>query len=203
MFYNGGPNEAFIIDHIKAPLTEAIHNGKRPNLLKIMAAVRRLPKPTREKVHMPNSLILIELRDEFFSVFWHWILFGWPAPLIDGGIILYDYDSYYGDRIDFILWRWKRWGWKVDLETLLKLRDEFFSCEDNPCREPDFEYIWNAVIELFKRSRLFRYALRWTFRNLKNKPWAKRRPQRPSPRFWREWGAYGRYGQGKPIPILN
>lgn len=203
MVYNGGSNEAFIIDRIKAPFTSAIHNGKRPDLLKLMSEIRRLPKPTRARVHMPNSPILIDLRDKFLSALWRRILFGWAAPLIDGVIILYDYDGYYGDRIDFVLCRWKRWGWKVDLPTIERLRAEFFACEDNPGRKPDFEYIWNIVTTLFQRSRLFRYVLCWSIHNLQNQPWAPRRPQRPSPRFWREWGAFGRYGQGKATPILN
>jgi hypothetical protein len=90
----------FIVRVIKAPMVGLLNQ-----------VADHLPEPTKENMHQPNTLTLIELRDEFFQfennpgrykVFkgiWNFLIF------------LYDYDNYYRYRIDWVIERWKTKPW--------------------------------------------------------------------------------------------
>jgi hypothetical protein len=108
----------FIVQDVKTPFTGAFEKGELPNLQQTMVLLSRLPNLTRENVHLPNTFILIELRDEFFSIPGHEALYGWTRPIWNGFIFLYDYDSYYRWRLDFVLERWRTKAWTPALGTL-------------------------------------------------------------------------------------
>ncbi len=105
----------FIVQDVKAPFTTALGRGELPNLRQTIELLKRLPETTRENMHHPNTFILIEMRDEFFSIPEHEAFYGWARPLANGLIFLYDYDNYYRYRIDFVVERWKTKPWEFSL----------------------------------------------------------------------------------------
>ena len=92
--FNTGPVNRFFVESVKRPLIV---------LLGLLAD--NLPEPTKENTYYPNTKVIIELRDEFFSLennpgrhkafkaIWNFV------------IILYDYDRYYRHRIDWLIER--------------------------------------------------------------------------------------------------
>lgn len=99
--YERGPINDFILKGIKLPLRILLVN-----------VVDRMPEPTRENTRHPNTHLLCDLREEFFrhenNKNRHKILRGVWNFLI----VLYDYDAYYSDRIDWALEQWSRMDWQ-------------------------------------------------------------------------------------------
>jgi hypothetical protein len=107
--------EHVMVNDIKAPLDwfiEAFMSPKSSNPAKFKALLnmrralqvfQQFPEPTRENTRWKNTEILFELRDKFFKLennpgrdnafklIWKFI------------IILYDYDPYYQQRIDWLV----------------------------------------------------------------------------------------------------
>lgn len=89
-----------------------VKSVKRPLRVILALVAERMPEPTRENTRHPNSHLLCDLREEFFrhetneghaKVYrgiWNFI------------IVLYDYDAYYSDRIDWILEQWLKLDWQ-------------------------------------------------------------------------------------------
>ncbi len=101
----------FIVKEVKAPLVPAMEAEDGIGVWRTLGLLGKLPTPTKENMHMPNTAVLVELRDEFFAVPEHLVLYGWMLPAINGFIFLYDYDSYYRWRIDFVAERWIGKAW--------------------------------------------------------------------------------------------
>lgn len=108
---------------IKAPLVDILNTVMTPGssrvdkvraalkLRRLAKLVNALPEPTRENTHLPNTWQLIEMRDEFFR---HENNPGREKALRaiwNGFIILYDYDQYYRDRINWVLEEWAKRPW--------------------------------------------------------------------------------------------
>lgn len=109
--FNTGAVERFLVSDVKAPLMQglnALFDGsggysRLKALWRAYKAMRELPEPTKENTYYPNTKLIIELRDEFFSLennpsrhkafrtIWNFV------------IILYDYDRYYRHRIDWVI----------------------------------------------------------------------------------------------------
>ena len=80
-------------------------------LLKVIAD--RIPEPNRSNVHLPNSFILCDIRDEFFKheknegreyIF---------RAIFNFTIALYDFDEYYQHRIDWVVGKLKGSEWEI------------------------------------------------------------------------------------------
>jgi len=113
------PVHNLIVNEIKAPLVElldaVIDHRLRPEQLllvrRVVKAVNRLPMPAHENIRLKNSHLLVDLRDEFFS---HERNAGREKALLalfNAVIIVYEYDHYYRNRIDWLLkWLVEHYG---------------------------------------------------------------------------------------------
>ena len=192
--YGGGSLEDFIVTEVKAPLTTAIAEGRRPSIRLLVRQLSQLPVPTESNTVRKNTLVLIGLRERFFSNPLHTALYGWTIPLWNGFIILYDYDGYYADRIDFVLeYLLPKWTGVCsdNLSAIVSARDKFFEYEANPERISAFKFIWDNGVRLYP-FRYFRHPADWLMTELKTEQWEPRQREHPWPQYWREWGPYER-----------
>jgi len=95
------PFRNFVINSIKAPLRKAIEK-----------AGDLIPKPTKENLAHPNSLKLLAIRDRFLEYEGD----SNRRKLFEAGfnilIAEYEHDSYYRDRIDWLLEIIREIKWK-------------------------------------------------------------------------------------------
>ena len=114
----------FVVKDVKAPFTTTLGAGKTPDMRQLLGVLARLPETTKENMQgcNPNTFVLIELRNEFFSVPEHQALYGWARPLWNGVIFLYGYDNYYRHRIDFVVERWQTKPWITALDMIPRKR---------------------------------------------------------------------------------
>jgi len=86
---------------------------KKPLLYLLVKACDVLPEPTEENTRRRNTHRLINLYHEFFRHHRS----EWPREKMFRGlwkiaIIIYDFDNYYGDRVDKVLEWWLQCGWE-------------------------------------------------------------------------------------------
>lgn len=195
--YTHGRLNQFIIDDVKAPLMQGLNRfgeiknlSMLPETVAAFAHIKKLPRPCKGNTRWHNTDILIDIRDEAQAL----KLLPVPAfaavPIADFAIIIYDYDPYYQERLDWLYFRLKDNGWSGDWDTnkatLEKLRAEFFALENNPGRDKAFRFIWDTTIKLYKTKRGRRF-LDWAIPKLLQSSWEPREPLKPRPPCWREF----------------
>ena len=142
--YTVGRVNAAIINKIKGPFMDAIYIVMSEasiaakiragaELYELTKEINKLPDPTKANTRWKNTDILIDLRDEFFRLennpgrepafraIWNFI------------IILYDYDPYYQQRIDWLV------------EAFLKVASQWEAREPIVPRPPtwrEFEHLY-------------------------------------------------------------
>lgn len=99
--FTRGPVNRFIVQTIKAPLM---------GLLNLFAD--KVPEPTKDNTRWHNTDTLIELRDEFFKFENNPERERAFKAIWNFAIIIYDYDPYYQQRIDWLVERFKQKPWE-------------------------------------------------------------------------------------------
>ncbi len=95
-------------------IDHAVFETVKPLILKILEIMaERIPEPTvLNTTHKTNTLILIELRDEFFRHLQNRDRVKALRGFFNFVIILYDYDAPYRQWIDWVLTEWKKRDWQ-------------------------------------------------------------------------------------------
>jgi hypothetical protein len=196
--FTRGRLERFMVDSIKAPFMRGVFALKSieqlthlPEMMESFNALKKLPVPDKGNTRWRNTDVLLDIRDEAFRQKLVPVPEFVALPIVNCAIIIYDYDPYYQQRIDWLYSRLKEEGWRHDdadanLTTLKKLRDEFFSLENNPGREKAFRLIWDLTIRFYGMPH-YQSLVDWAVSKWLACQWEPREPGRPRPPTWREF----------------